>query len=179
MPLRGNVLIRCCASPLSPSAVRAALMQLVSAESETIRPFQIAEMRSSLLTTRSWLVITWTNRSNTFGSIATSRSPLRSSRRPTSRAKSSKRYRNSRFPRAQEAKPTTSGSEEEPSPSQANATDKASHSQSRPRSELLFSHTTEALEEHVSKKGKSMSVDHATSDPSTWDPAFDAVTAAP
>ena len=36
MPLRGSVLIRRCVSPLSPIAVRAALMQLVSADSETI-----------------------------------------------------------------------------------------------------------------------------------------------
>ena len=53
IPLRGNVLIRRCASPLSPIAVRAALMQVVSANSETMRPFQMAATRSSLLTTRS------------------------------------------------------------------------------------------------------------------------------
>ena len=35
-PLRGNVLIRRCASPLSPIALRAALMGVVTAESETI-----------------------------------------------------------------------------------------------------------------------------------------------
>src|SRR5262245_35688241 len=37
-PLRGSVLIRRCDSPLSPTTLRAALMQLVRAESETTRP---------------------------------------------------------------------------------------------------------------------------------------------
>ena len=71
IPLRGNVLIRRCASPLSPIAVRAALMQVVSADSETMRPFQMAAMRSSLLTTCSRFRITCTRRSNTLGSTDT------------------------------------------------------------------------------------------------------------
>jgi hypothetical protein len=40
-------------APLSPTAFRAALMRLVSVESETLRPPQTEAMRSSLLTTRS------------------------------------------------------------------------------------------------------------------------------
>ena len=40
-------------SPLSPIALRAALMRLVRVESDTIRPPQTEAMRSSLLTTRS------------------------------------------------------------------------------------------------------------------------------
>jgi hypothetical protein len=51
--LRGNVLIKCCFSPVSPIALRAAFRRVVSAASETMRPFQTALMRSSLLTTRS------------------------------------------------------------------------------------------------------------------------------
>ena len=39
--------------PLSPTALRAALMRLVSVASETIRPPQTDAMRSSLVTTRS------------------------------------------------------------------------------------------------------------------------------
>ena len=37
--------------PVSPTAFRAALMRLVSADCETIRPFQTASSSSSLLTT--------------------------------------------------------------------------------------------------------------------------------
>jgi len=40
-------------SPLSPTALRAALIRLVSVDSETIRPPQTEAMRSSLLTTWS------------------------------------------------------------------------------------------------------------------------------
>ena len=47
------VRISFCASPLSPTALRAALMRLVKVESDTIRPPQIEARRSSLLTTRS------------------------------------------------------------------------------------------------------------------------------
>ena len=43
--MRGSVLMRRWDSPLSPIALRAALMQLVSVDSETMRPFQIAAMR--------------------------------------------------------------------------------------------------------------------------------------
>jgi hypothetical protein len=39
--------------PLSPMAFRAALMRLVSVDSDTIRPLQTEAIRSSLLTTRS------------------------------------------------------------------------------------------------------------------------------
>jgi hypothetical protein len=42
MPLRGTVRIRRCACPLSPTALRAALMRLVIVVSETTRPPQIA-----------------------------------------------------------------------------------------------------------------------------------------
>ena len=50
-------LISRCSSPESPIAVRAAFRRVVSAASDTIRPFQMALMRSSLLTTRSRLRI--------------------------------------------------------------------------------------------------------------------------
>ncbi len=53
MPLRAMVRISFCSSPLSPIALRAALMRLVSVESDTTRPPQTEAMRSSLLTTRS------------------------------------------------------------------------------------------------------------------------------
>ncbi len=53
MPLRGTVRISACCSPLSPTALRAAVMRLVSVESDTIRPPQTEAMRSSLVTTRS------------------------------------------------------------------------------------------------------------------------------
>ena len=56
-PLRGSVLMRRCSSPESPIAVRAAFRRVVSAASDTIRPFQMTLMRSSLLTTRSLLRI--------------------------------------------------------------------------------------------------------------------------
>src|SRR5215212_10745507 len=52
-PFRAIVRISACCSPLSPTALRAALMRLVSVDSETIRPPQTEAMRSSLLTTRS------------------------------------------------------------------------------------------------------------------------------
>jgi hypothetical protein len=57
MPLRCSVLMSRRASPLSPNAARAASMRLVSADSETMRPSQIAAIISSLLTTRSRLRI--------------------------------------------------------------------------------------------------------------------------
>ena len=44
------VRISFCSSPLSPTAFRAAFMQLVRVESDTIRPPQTEAMRSSLLT---------------------------------------------------------------------------------------------------------------------------------
>src|SRR5216684_740316 len=52
-PLRGMVRISCCFWPLSPTAFRAALIRLVSVDSDTIRPPQTEAIRSSLLTTRS------------------------------------------------------------------------------------------------------------------------------
>jgi len=52
-PRRAMVRISFWSSPLSPTAVRAALMRLVRVESETIRPSQTAAIKSSLLTTRS------------------------------------------------------------------------------------------------------------------------------
>src|ERR1700732_2539885 len=42
-----------CSSPLSPIALRAAFMRVLSADSETMRPPQMAESKSSLLTTCS------------------------------------------------------------------------------------------------------------------------------
>ena len=56
-PLRGSVLMRRCSSPESPIAFRAAFRRVVSAASDTLRPFQMALIRSSLLTTRSRLWI--------------------------------------------------------------------------------------------------------------------------
>lgn len=47
-PLRCSVLIRRCSSPLSPMALRAALMGVVRAASETIRPCQTVEIKSCL-----------------------------------------------------------------------------------------------------------------------------------
>ncbi len=47
------VRISFCSLPLSPIALRAALMRLVNVESDTIRPPHTEAMRSSLLTTRS------------------------------------------------------------------------------------------------------------------------------
>ena len=55
-PLRATVRIRRCSSPLSPIALRTALIWLVRVDSETIRPPQTASSRSSLLTTRSRLL---------------------------------------------------------------------------------------------------------------------------
>ena len=52
-PRRWIVLISACRSPSSPIALRAALIRLLSAASDTIRPFQIVSNNSSLLTTRS------------------------------------------------------------------------------------------------------------------------------
>ena len=69
-PLRGMVRISFWSSPLSPTALRAALMRLVSVDSDTIRPPQTAAIRSSLLTTRSRFCTRYTRRSNTWGSTA-------------------------------------------------------------------------------------------------------------
>ena len=52
-PLRGTVRIKRCFSPESPIARRAALMRLVIADSETMRPSHTACKSSSLVTTRS------------------------------------------------------------------------------------------------------------------------------
>ena len=64
-PLRGSVRISRCSSPLSPIAVRAALMRVVSANSETMRPCQMAAIRSSLVMTRSRWRIKYSSRSKT------------------------------------------------------------------------------------------------------------------
>ena len=45
-----------CASLLSPTALRTVVMLLLKVDSETMRPFQTAAIRSSLLTTRSRFV---------------------------------------------------------------------------------------------------------------------------
>jgi len=54
-PLRAMVRISRCSTPLSSTARRAALIRLVSVDSETTRPFQIASSRLSRVTTRSRL----------------------------------------------------------------------------------------------------------------------------
>ena len=89
-PLRGTVRISLWSSPLSPIALRAALMRLVSVESDTIRPPQTEAMRSSLLTTRSRFSMRWTRRSNTCGSTEIDSEPRQSSRRSVSSTKSAK-----------------------------------------------------------------------------------------
>ena len=52
-PFLAKVRIQDCFSPVSPMALRTALIRLVSVDSETIRPPQTDAIRSSLLTTRS------------------------------------------------------------------------------------------------------------------------------
>jgi len=52
-PFRGTVRISFWPLPLSPIAIRAALIRLVRVESDTIRPCHTNAIRSSLLTTRS------------------------------------------------------------------------------------------------------------------------------
>ena len=52
-PLRAMVRITLWSWPLSPTALRAALMRLVSVDSETMRPCQMFSIRSSLVTTWS------------------------------------------------------------------------------------------------------------------------------
>src|SRR5665213_1937403 len=49
-PLRGRVLIRRCSVPLSPMALRTALMRVLSADLDTMRPPQIDSISSSRLT---------------------------------------------------------------------------------------------------------------------------------
>jgi hypothetical protein len=83
-PLRSRVLIRRWSWPLSPMAPRAALMRVVSADSETMRPAQTAPIRSSLLTTRSLLRIKYDRMSKTCGSTVINCVPRRSSRRSVS-----------------------------------------------------------------------------------------------
>ena len=62
-----------------------------SADSDTIRPPQMAWRISSLLTTRSRLVMRYSSRSNTYGYTAMGAFPQRSSRRAGSRTKFSKK----------------------------------------------------------------------------------------
>ena len=52
-PLRATVRISRCSSPLSPTALRTALIWLAKVDSETIRPSHTASKRLSLLTTWS------------------------------------------------------------------------------------------------------------------------------
>jgi hypothetical protein len=92
MPLRGNVLMRRCSSPLSAIAERAALIHVVSADSETIRRPQTDESKSSLLTTRSRFRIINVSKSKTLGSIESKVVPRRNSRRFVSSTKSSNKY---------------------------------------------------------------------------------------
>jgi hypothetical protein len=51
-PFRGIVRINFWSLPLSPMAIRPALIRLASVESDTVRPCHTKAMRSSLLTTR-------------------------------------------------------------------------------------------------------------------------------
>jgi hypothetical protein len=55
MPLRAAVRISACCSPLSPIALRTAVMRLLSVDSDTMRPPQTAAKMSSRVTTRSRL----------------------------------------------------------------------------------------------------------------------------
>src|SRR5262245_7811755 len=68
-------------------------MQLVSVDSETMRPAHTASINPSRLTTRSRLAMTYANKSNTFGSTATALVPHSSSRRSVSKVKFSNKYR--------------------------------------------------------------------------------------
>src|SRR6476660_6433195 len=67
-PFRDIVRTSRCCPPLSPTALRTALMRLSSVESDTIRPFQTEAIKSSLLTTRSRFSTRWTRISKTWGS---------------------------------------------------------------------------------------------------------------
>src|SRR5216684_2870079 len=89
MPLRETVRIRRCSLPVSPIALRTALMWLVSVDSDTIRPSHTACRRSSLVTTCSRLWTRKSSRSNTFGPTGMSSDPRLSSRRSASRQQSS------------------------------------------------------------------------------------------
>ena len=84
MPFRGTVLMRCCALPLSPIAHRAALMRVVMAELETIRPAQTEAIKSSLLTSRPRFWIRYSRRSKACGSIRTNSPRRHNSRRSVS-----------------------------------------------------------------------------------------------
>src|SRR5690606_34620880 len=83
-PLRATVRMSFCSWPLSPIAVRAALMWLVRVDSETMRPCQTASSRSSLLTTRSRFATRWSRTSNTCGPTGTGADARVSSRRSVS-----------------------------------------------------------------------------------------------
>src|SRR6185312_6789882 len=88
-PFRDIVRTSRCCPPLSPTALRTALMRLSSVESDTIRPFQTDAIKSSLLTTRSRFSTRWTRTSKTWGSTGIVAPPARNSRRSLSSAKSS------------------------------------------------------------------------------------------
>ena len=65
IPLPCTVRIRRCSSPLSPIALRAALIRVLNVDSETMRPLHTAASKSSLLTTRSRFRIEYSRRSKT------------------------------------------------------------------------------------------------------------------
>ena len=88
-PFRDIVRMSRCCPPLSPTALRTALMRLSSVDSDTIRPFQTDAIKSSLLTTRSRFSTRWTRTSKTWGSTGIVAPPARNSRRSLSSAKSS------------------------------------------------------------------------------------------
>jgi len=73
--LRDTVRINRWVSPLSPTALRTALMRLVKVESETIRAPRAIAKRSSLLTTRSRFRARPTRRSTILGLRAINSAP--------------------------------------------------------------------------------------------------------
>jgi hypothetical protein len=75
-PRRRIVRMQAWDAPSSPMAWRTALMRVLNAASDTMRPFQIRSMISSLVTTRSRFSSNCTKRSNTCGSTGT-RVPFR------------------------------------------------------------------------------------------------------
>src|SRR5262245_34370879 len=89
-PLRARVRTKRCSSPLSPIALRTALMWLVSVDSETMRPVRI---QKRILADDVLAVLHEVEQEiETFGPIATTSVFRVSSRRSGSSAKSSNRY---------------------------------------------------------------------------------------
>lgn len=78
---QGDTVERELSEATARSACGAAFKRVVNAASETMRPFQTALIRSSLLTTRSLFRIRESRRSKTCGVIGTASTPRCSSRR--------------------------------------------------------------------------------------------------